>query len=81
MDFEIPADIAAFPVGVNPSIEGKVKPLVEQDDNIRDFDPRLKEARTDWERAGRPRRVSVSPAAPNEGIDYRGGRFQPPLCR
>ncbi len=54
MDFEIPADIAAFLNEVDGFIENKIKPLEQADDNMRFFDHRRENARTDWERDGLP---------------------------
>jgi alkylation response protein AidB-like acyl-CoA dehydrogenase len=54
MDFEIPADITAFLDEVDHFIENKIKPLEETDDNIRFFDHRREDARTDWDRQGLP---------------------------
>jgi alkylation response protein AidB-like acyl-CoA dehydrogenase len=57
MDFDLPADIAAFLVEVDQFIEDKIKPLEAKDDNIRFFDHRREDARTDWEREGLPNKV------------------------
>ena len=54
MDFEIPTDIAQFLDEVDQFIDEKIKPLEERDDNIRFFDHRREDARTDWERGGLP---------------------------
>ena len=54
MDFEIPAEIASFLVELDQFIEDKIKPLEQADDNIRFFDHRREDARTDWEREGLP---------------------------
>jgi alkylation response protein AidB-like acyl-CoA dehydrogenase len=54
MDFDIPADIAAFLQEVDQFIEDKIKPLEDEDDNIRFFDHRREDARTDWDRGGLP---------------------------
>jgi acyl-CoA dehydrogenase len=54
MDFEIPTDLSAFLVEVDQFIEDKIKPLENMDDNIRFFDYRREDARTDWERGGLP---------------------------
>jgi acyl-CoA dehydrogenase len=54
MDFEIPPDIAAFLDEVDQFIEDKIKPLEDMDDNIRFFDHRREDARTDWDREGLP---------------------------
>ena len=44
MDFDIPADIAAFLQEVDQFIEDKIKPLEDEDDNIRFFDHRREDA-------------------------------------
>jgi acyl-CoA dehydrogenase len=54
MDFEIPKDIAAFLADMDRFIERELRPLEQRDDNIRFFDHRRENARTDWERGGLP---------------------------
>jgi alkylation response protein AidB-like acyl-CoA dehydrogenase len=54
MDFEIPDDIATLLGQLDNFIEQVIKPLEQQDDNIRFFDHRREDARTDWERGGLP---------------------------
>ena len=54
MNFEIPNDIASFLNELDIFIEEKIKPLEQIDDNIRFFDHRREDARTDWERDGLP---------------------------
>ncbi len=54
MDFEIPDDIATLLGQLDDFIEQVIKPLEQQDDNIRFFDHRREDARTDWERGGLP---------------------------
>jgi alkylation response protein AidB-like acyl-CoA dehydrogenase len=54
MDFEIPKDIAEYLVELDEFIEREIKPLEQQDDNIRFFDHRREDARTDWDRGGLP---------------------------
>ena len=54
MNFEIPADLAAYLTELDDFIEREIKPLERQDDNIRFFDHRREDARTDWERGGLP---------------------------
>jgi acyl-CoA dehydrogenase len=56
MDFAIPADLAAYLGELDAFIAAEIKPLEQQDDNIRFFDHRREHARTDWERGGLPRR-------------------------
>lgn len=54
MDFEVPAQIAAFLREVDQFIEEKIKPLENAGDNVRFFDHRREDARTDWDRDGLP---------------------------
>ncbi|MFT3854374.1 MAG: acyl-CoA dehydrogenase family protein [Ilumatobacteraceae bacterium] len=54
MDFEIPQDIADLLAQLDDFIETTIKPLEAQDDNIRFFDHRREDARTDWDRGGLP---------------------------
>ena len=54
MDFDIPPKLADYLHELDDFIEREIRPLVEQDDNIRFFDHRREDARTDWERGGLP---------------------------
>ncbi|MGH0035097.1 MAG: acyl-CoA dehydrogenase family protein [Myxococcota bacterium] len=54
MDFEIPAELARFLEELDAFIEREIRPLEQRDDNIRFFDHRREDARTDWERDGLP---------------------------
>ena len=54
MNFDIPEDIADFLGELDTFIESKIKPLEQSDDNIRFFDHRREDSRTDWERDGLP---------------------------
>ena len=56
MDFDIPADLAAYLIELDAFIEAEIRPLEQQDDNIRFFDHRREDARTDWDRGGLPNR-------------------------
>ena len=56
MDHDIPADLADYLVDLDEFIESEIRPLEEQDDNIRFFDHRREDARTDWDRDGLPNR-------------------------
>ena len=55
MDFEIPAEIRAYLAELDAFIEREIRPLEQQDDNIRFFDHRREWARTDFENGGVPR--------------------------
>ncbi|GAC1530276.1 MAG: acyl-CoA dehydrogenase family protein [Acidimicrobiales bacterium] len=54
MDFDIPAELAGYLVELDDFIEREIRPLEQQDDNIRFFDHRREDARTDWDRGGLP---------------------------
>jgi acyl-CoA dehydrogenase len=56
MDFDIPEDVAAYLEELDRFIEAEIKPLEQQDDNIRFFDHRREHARTDWDNQGLPRK-------------------------
>jgi len=54
MDFNLPDDLAAYLDELDDFIERVIKPMEERDDNIRFFDHRREDARTDWDRGGLP---------------------------
>jgi alkylation response protein AidB-like acyl-CoA dehydrogenase len=54
MDFTVPAEFEAYYAELERFIEAEIEPLVAADDNIRFFDHRREDARTDWERGGLP---------------------------
>ncbi|MDZ7728033.1 MAG: acyl-CoA dehydrogenase family protein [Dehalococcoidia bacterium] len=56
MDFDIPDDIQQLLNQLDQFIEDEIKPLEQQDDNIRFFDHRREYARTDYENGGIPRK-------------------------
>src|SRR5215469_10025565 len=56
MDFDIPADLASYLTELDEFIEAEIRPLEHQDDNIRFFDHRREDARTDLDRGGLPNR-------------------------
>jgi acyl-CoA dehydrogenase len=55
MDFTVPAAIQTTLDALDEFIEKEIRPLEQQDDNIRFFDHRREWARTDWEAGGVPR--------------------------
>mgnify|MGYP003333161575 FL=1 len=55
MDFAIPVDIQKILDEIDAFIEREIKPLENQDDNIRFFDHRREWARTDFDNGGVPR--------------------------
>ena len=56
MDFEIPEELRRYLAKLDAFIEREIEPLERQDDNLRFFDHRREDARTDWERGGLPNR-------------------------
>ena len=54
MDFEIPQELADYLNVLDDFIEREIKPLEQENDNIRFFDHRREDARTDWKRGGLP---------------------------
>jgi alkylation response protein AidB-like acyl-CoA dehydrogenase len=54
MDLDLPPELVAYLGELDEFIEREIKPLEEADDNIRFFDHRREDARTDWERGGLP---------------------------
>ncbi|MEZ0148918.1 MAG: acyl-CoA dehydrogenase family protein [Candidatus Reddybacter sp.] len=54
MNFDIPEDITAYLAELDSFIDEVIKPMENRDDNIRFFDHRREDARTDWERDGLP---------------------------
>jgi alkylation response protein AidB-like acyl-CoA dehydrogenase len=56
VNFEIPADLAGYLAELDEFIEREIRPLELQDDNVRFFDHRREDARTDWDRGGLPSR-------------------------
>ena len=54
MDFDIPKDLQDYLNVLDNFIEREIKPLENENDNIRFFDHRREDARTDWERGGLP---------------------------
>src|SRR3954465_6610109 len=54
VDFDIPSDLAEYLTELDEFIEREIRPLEQEDDNIRFFDHRREDARTDWDRGGLP---------------------------
>ncbi|MDG2304354.1 MAG: acyl-CoA dehydrogenase family protein [Candidatus Binatia bacterium] len=54
MDFDLPPELATYLETLDDFIEREIKPLEARDDNIRFFDHRREDARTDWDRGGLP---------------------------
>ena len=54
VDFDIPKDQTDYQRILDDFIEKEIKPLEQENDNIRFFDHRREDARTDWDRQGLP---------------------------
>ena len=54
MDLNLPPELAAYLDELDEFIERVIKPLEQRDDNVRFFDHRREDARTDWDRGGLP---------------------------
>ena len=54
MDFDLPTDLVDYLAELDEFIERDIRPLEAVDDNMRFFDYRREDARTDWERGGLP---------------------------
>ncbi|MDA0979017.1 MAG: acyl-CoA dehydrogenase family protein [Proteobacteria bacterium] len=54
MDFEISKEIADYLVVLDDFIEKEIKPLENENDNIRFFDHRRENSRTNWDEGGLP---------------------------
>ena len=54
MNFDIPEKLQNYLDELDQFIAKEIKPLEQADDNIRFFDYRREDARTDWDRNGLP---------------------------
>ncbi|MFM7536659.1 MAG: acyl-CoA dehydrogenase family protein [Acidimicrobiales bacterium] len=54
MNFDLPLELAEYLKVLDDFIEREIKPLEQENDNIRFFDHRREDARTDWDRGGLP---------------------------
>jgi len=54
VDFTLPPELAAYLNELDDFIETVIKPIEQRDDNMRFFDHRREDARTDWHRGGLP---------------------------
>ena len=54
MNFDIPVELSSYLSELDTFILEKIKPLEEENDNVRFFDHRREYSRTDWELGGRP---------------------------
>jgi alkylation response protein AidB-like acyl-CoA dehydrogenase len=79
VDFDIPKDLADYLVELDDFIEREIKPLEQKDDNIRFFDHRREDARTDWERGGLPNGEWEALLHEARGLADRAGHYRYPF--
>ncbi len=79
MNFDIPQDISNFLKEVDNFIEDKIKPLEQVDDNIRFFDHRREDARTDWDNQGLPNQDWEALLAKAKQLAIEAGIFSYPF--
>ncbi|MDR7170473.1 alkylation response protein AidB-like acyl-CoA dehydrogenase [Nocardia kruczakiae] len=54
MDFDLPPELSDYLAELDAFIDHEIVPLERENDNIRFFDHRREDARTDWDRGGLP---------------------------
>jgi acyl-CoA dehydrogenase len=79
MDFDIPPDLADYLDELDAFIEREIIPLEQQDDNIRFFDHRREDARTDWDRGGLPNEEWEALLAEARRLADAAGHFRYPF--
>jgi alkylation response protein AidB-like acyl-CoA dehydrogenase len=81
MDFEIPAGLAKYLVELDEFIEREIVPLEQSDDNVRFFDHRREDARTDWDRGGLPNEEWEALLGRARQLADRAGHYRYPFPR
>ena len=76
MLFEIPNDVAEYLTELDDFIEREIKPIEDRDDNIRFFDHRRENARTDWDNDGHPRADWWALLAEMRSVADRAGHYR-----
>ena len=79
MDFDIPEKLQSYLDELDRFIEQEIKPLEEANDNIRFFDHRREDARTDWERNGLPNEDWEALLAQAKRVADAAGHYRYPL--
>ena len=79
MNFDLPADLSAYLSELDDFIEREIKPLEQQDDNIRFFDHRRENARTDWDNQGLPNEDWEALLAKAKQLAIEAGIFSYPF--
>src|SRR5690554_492288 len=76
MDFNLPQELTDYLGVLDAFIEEKIKPLEQDDDNIRFFDHRREHARTDWDNQGLPRQDWEDLMAEAKRLADEAGHFR-----
>ena len=79
MNFDIPEKLQSYLDELDRFIEQEIKPLEEANDNIRFFDHRREDARTDWERNGLPNEDWEALLAQAKRLADAAGHYRYPL--
>ena len=79
MNFDIPEKLQSYLDEIDRFIEQEIKPLEEANDNIRFFDHRREDARTDWERNGLPNEDWEALLAQAKRVAVAAGHYRYPL--
>ena len=79
MNFDIPEKLQSYLDELDRFIEQEIKPLEEANDNIRFFDHRREDARTDWERNGLPNEDWEALLAQTKRVADAAGHYRYPL--
>jgi acyl-CoA dehydrogenase len=81
MNFDIPRDIASYLHELDEFILREIKPLEQIDDNVRFFDHRREDARTDWDRGGLPSEEWEALLFQARRLADKAGHYRYPLPR
>jgi alkylation response protein AidB-like acyl-CoA dehydrogenase len=81
MNFDIPQELQAYLNELDEFIEQEIKPLEQENDNIRFFDYRREDARTDWGRGGLPNEEWEALLAEARRRADAAGHYRYPLPR
>jgi len=76
MDFNLPAELVAYLGELDRFIEAEIEPLEREGDNVRFFDHRREDSRTDWDRGGLPNAEWEALLAAARGRADAAGHFR-----
>jgi acyl-CoA dehydrogenase len=79
VDFDLPQELVDYLAELDDFIEREIRPLEQRDDNIRFFDHRREDARTDWERGGLPNEEWESLLHRAKRVADAAGHYRYPL--